>query len=221
MPKQTFFNLPEEKRQRIIEIALDEFASLPYSKASLSRVVEKAGIAKGSMYQYFEDKKDLFTYLVELAAQKKLAYLQGRSFDREADFFTKLEQMLLAGVRFNLENPKLGRLVASALDPAGDPFLRELFEQMRRMSRQYLADLFRQGQAARQVRSDLEPRLAAHVISAVLGDGLLEYLQETLGIGYLDFLRDVKAIERLGDEEVHRIVKQIMAVIRSGLEGEI
>ena len=66
MPKETFFNLPEAKRQRIIDLALAEFAEKDYDTASISRIVSQAGIAKGSFYQYFENKEDLYTYLLTL-----------------------------------------------------------------------------------------------------------------------------------------------------------
>ena len=49
MASTTFDNLPAEKRERIIELALAEFAEHPYALASLSRIVERAGIAKGSI----------------------------------------------------------------------------------------------------------------------------------------------------------------------------
>ena len=58
MPKQTFFNLPEDKRENLINIAIEEFAENDYQTASISRIVANAGIAKGSFYQYFENKED-------------------------------------------------------------------------------------------------------------------------------------------------------------------
>ena len=73
MPKQTFFNLTEEKRRQIIDIAIDEFADNDYEKASISKIVARAGIAKGSFYQYFADKDDLYGYLISLIAEKKAA----------------------------------------------------------------------------------------------------------------------------------------------------
>lgn len=65
MPKRTFFNLPEEKRRRILDCAVDEFAEHGYDMASISRMVAAAGIAKGSFYQYFEDKEDLYGYVID------------------------------------------------------------------------------------------------------------------------------------------------------------
>lgn len=71
MPKETFFNLPEEKRQRILDLAIEEFAHHDYQNASISRIVAEASIAKGSFYQYFEDKADLYRYLLNLIFQEK------------------------------------------------------------------------------------------------------------------------------------------------------
>ena len=80
MPKQTFLNLPEEKRKAFLEIALEEFANHDYNTASVSKIVERAGIAKGSVYQYFEDKQDLFLYLLDYANQEMMSVVQGTSY---------------------------------------------------------------------------------------------------------------------------------------------
>lgn len=220
IPKQTFFNLPDEKRQRIVDLAMDEFAVQPYSKASLSNVVARAGIAKGSMYQYFEDKRDLFTYLINLAAEKKMTYIRDQDFSQAADFFTMLEQMLLAGVRFNLENPKLGQLMASILDPTAEPFLRDLYTQMRRMSQDYMTNLITQNQLQGRLRQDLDPRLTASIINAILGNGLIEYFLQLLDVSYHDFLTDVKLIQQISDEDIHRVIRQVVNIVKHGLEGE-
>ena len=76
MPKQTFFNLPFAKRRSIEEEAIREFAENTFERASLTKIVENCGIAKGSMYQYFEDKLDLYLYIVELVYEEKKKYVQ-------------------------------------------------------------------------------------------------------------------------------------------------
>lgn len=65
MPSITFFNLPEEKRQRLLSAARAEFARVPYEEASVNRMIQAAGIPRGSFYMYFTDKEDLFRYLME------------------------------------------------------------------------------------------------------------------------------------------------------------
>lgn len=64
MPTQTFFRLPEEKRNRLIGAAWEEFSAVRFSDASINRIIRGAGIPRGSFYQYFEDKEDLFFYLL-------------------------------------------------------------------------------------------------------------------------------------------------------------
>src|SRR5699024_12851064 len=64
MPKQTFFNLPAEKQQAIITTAISEFARVPFQDASIANIIKDADISRVSFYQYFEDKEDLFFYLL-------------------------------------------------------------------------------------------------------------------------------------------------------------
>ncbi|MBQ9492778.1 MAG: TetR/AcrR family transcriptional regulator [Oscillibacter sp.] len=64
MCKETFLRLPEEKRSRIINAAWDEFTTVSFANASINRIIRGAGIPRGSFYQYFEDKSDLFHYLM-------------------------------------------------------------------------------------------------------------------------------------------------------------
>ena len=71
MPKQTFFNLPEEKKQTLIAAAEIEFSKVPLMKASVANIIKIAGIPRGSFYQYFENIEDLYMYLLEQETDKK------------------------------------------------------------------------------------------------------------------------------------------------------
>lgn len=64
MPSSTFFRLPEEKRQRLLTAAREEFKRTRYTEASINRIILSARIPRGSFYQYFTDKEDLFRYLM-------------------------------------------------------------------------------------------------------------------------------------------------------------
>lgn len=65
MPKQTFFNLPEEKQEILVQSAKREFSRVPLNESSIANIVKDAGIPRGSFYQYFEDKEDAFYYILE------------------------------------------------------------------------------------------------------------------------------------------------------------
>jgi len=76
MPLKTFERLSNEKRQLFLKEALREFAEHGYNEASITRLVENLGIAKGSVYQYFSDKFDLYNYLIEQSYKKLIKIRQ-------------------------------------------------------------------------------------------------------------------------------------------------
>lgn len=60
----TFERLPEEKKDRILQAARAEFIRFPYEKSSINRILAEAEVPKGSFYQYFDDKSDLFSLCI-------------------------------------------------------------------------------------------------------------------------------------------------------------
>lgn len=64
MPTETFLRLPEEKRTRLVDAAWTEFLHVPFEAVSINKIILRAKIPRGSFYQYFVDKKDLFYYLL-------------------------------------------------------------------------------------------------------------------------------------------------------------
>lgn len=111
MPKDTFFNLSEEKRNRIIDASMDEFSEYQFNDATVSRIVKSASIAKGSFYQYFEDKYDLFVYLIRIIGDIKKTYLSEVFTNmKEENFFDILKKMYKAGLEFAIDHPKYVKL---------------------------------------------------------------------------------------------------------------
>jgi len=65
MCTETFLRLPEEKRTRFLNAAWEEFTAARFVDVSVNKIVRRAGIPRGSFYQYFTDKDDLLAYLLE------------------------------------------------------------------------------------------------------------------------------------------------------------
>lgn len=70
MCTETFLRLPEEKRGRFLEAAWGEFTRVKFADASINQIVRHAGIPRGSFYQYFADKEDLFAYLLQAVREQ-------------------------------------------------------------------------------------------------------------------------------------------------------
>ena len=105
-PRKTFFGLPQEKQAKLTEVAIEEFAQAGYHKASINRIVEKLGIAKGSIYQYFRNKEHLFLYIFSYGIKLAKGVLKPIE-TAEGDFFEKLKASLKAGIRFIKEHPAI------------------------------------------------------------------------------------------------------------------
>ncbi len=65
MPKPTWVNLDERRRERVLHAAMAEFGRHGYSGGSLNVIAREAGVAKGSLFQYFDDKFDFFAHVAE------------------------------------------------------------------------------------------------------------------------------------------------------------
>lgn len=66
----TFQNLKEDKKNRIIDAALVEFSARPFNEASITNIVKNADISRGSFYQYFGNKENIYKYLVNFLYTK-------------------------------------------------------------------------------------------------------------------------------------------------------
>ncbi len=105
MPSLTFRNLPASKKNAFTTMAFEEFAHKEYHEASISNIVRNLDIAKGSVYQYFSHKLDLFEYLT-LEAHKKLIAIQDFVDTRDhEDIGSWFIERNMALVKFTKEFP--------------------------------------------------------------------------------------------------------------------
>lgn len=84
---KTFENLSEEKRLRIINSAIEEFANKGYKRATVDNIVSKAGISKGSIFQYFKNKEKLYLYICDYQINIIKDKVFNQKESNETDFF--------------------------------------------------------------------------------------------------------------------------------------
>jgi AcrR family transcriptional regulator len=170
VPKQTFLNLPDAKRNAILEVAIAEFSEHDYQNASISRIVAQLGIAKGSFYQYFEDKRDLYLYLISLAVQEEIRFTQSsQPFDPSLGFFEYLQSVLEAGVRFSLSYPQHTQIIYRAMYGA-TPFSDQAVQRMRDASMDYIRQILSQGISAGEIKPNIDLDLIAGILNVILHD---------------------------------------------------
>jgi AcrR family transcriptional regulator len=217
MPKPTFLNLPEEKRRALLKIALAEFADNEYNSASISKIVEKAGIAKGSLYQYFEDKQDLFLYLLEVSNQEMMqAIRQSPPPNPKAGFFETLRWQMSITVRTAVQYPVQSRLARRAYT-SPLPFRDEMLEQARKVRNEHFETMVKKAQVNGELRLDLDPVVASFMVQGLMSD-LGPFLQSKFGGA--DKKRQGKGKHKddwFTRPEVEQVFDQVITVLKNGL----
>jgi AcrR family transcriptional regulator len=103
-----FSESTQDKRETIMNAAVEEFAEYGLENASTNRIVKNSGIAKGSFYQYFEDKQDVFMHLLDVIEQKELEYFKDvHPPDHNMDVFHYFRWMVKTGMEFGLAHPRM------------------------------------------------------------------------------------------------------------------
>lgn len=108
MPTVTWARVDPSRRAAVIEAAEAEFGARGYSQGSLNVIARRAGVAKGSLFQYFADKRDLYAYIADLGSQRVRSYIEDRirELDPSRPFFEFLTDLLDTWVAYFADHPQ-------------------------------------------------------------------------------------------------------------------
>lgn len=164
----------EKKRKEIIEAAIVVFSRIGYHRATIREIAEEAGVGKGTVYEYFESKEDLFLHMSE--------YLYERYMQSQRDALESIEnpeEQIRSLIVSTLENAVVWRGLTylfidmwSELDRIGKE------DKLRKLMSAMLGNLVREiagciGNGKRKGRfKDVDETLVSHIILAAL-DGLV------------------------------------------------
>lgn len=163
------------KRRQILEASREVFARTGYHGARVEDIARQAGVGKGTVYEYFASKEDLYQEMVLQLADDYMAELaqglQGGAGARE-----RLENVAHRHYAFLLRNRELARVAMESPGPVGEK-LQAGMERVRLRVEEELAALFRAGREE-GVFSPLDPLVAVrfllHGLSGVVIHGSRE-----------------------------------------------
>ncbi|QSQ25155.1 TetR/AcrR family transcriptional regulator [Pyxidicoccus parkwayensis] len=218
MPTSTFFNLPDERRDRFVNEAIVEFSDRSYAEASLSQIARRASIPKGSVYQYFEDKLDLYRWLLTEEAPRRKREFIGAA-PPEPDFWARLETFIERGMAFLVEHPRLARLSAAAATPTADADVRGLYKAICEAGIVELRGVLAEGARDGALHApDLD--IATRFVSTVIGPGLTDVILQELGAELHEVLASDSLRKRLNLKRRRALAHQAVQFIRNGLGPE-
>jgi AcrR family transcriptional regulator len=209
LPKRTFHRLDDDKKERVIRAAIEEFQARGFENAKIEAIARGAGVAKGSIYQYFDDKKELFLYCVTWA----LEYFM-KAIDRQ----TPLQDMdvydyFLSGSRERFELLKQEPLlVAFSMEIYTGKFGSLALEASRELSRigeEYELRLIANGKRKGTVREDLDDKT------------LLLFFQGVTEKFDAEIMEKVKSVDYNPTEEQYRemehVLKNMISLLKQGM----
>lgn len=167
MAKQTWWNLPADKRARIIEEAMKEFGTRGFSSGSLNVIADRARIAKGSLFQYFDDKLDFFVTVCDHVASEI-----GRSvlatIDHEAGLFENLRRLVDQWMSYFRAHPlerRLSYVAVHEIEPDVRVAVRAVANARYEAAIQPLVSA---AKASGELRPDVDERMVMSLTAVVL-----------------------------------------------------
>lgn len=213
MPKQTFLNLPDEKRQKFIDTAIEEFALNDYQNASITTLVKKMGIAKGSVYQYFENKKDLYYYLIEYIGTKKLDSTGEYMQKTGSDFWKWYKKLSFESIRFDLDHPMFGCFLATVARERNNDEIGNIALKNKKESIRFFQKVLDKQQKKGNISKKADTETAAFILTQI-SYGLTDII-------CLEKKIDLRAKAKLGeqvteasDEDIKQMLKKTMASLQ-------
>jgi AcrR family transcriptional regulator len=172
VPRERFARLDPDRRDSVLQAARREFATHGFVEASYNRIIAAAGVSKGAMYYYFEDKADLFATVVADAADRALGEAaELPPVASREEFWASLASLLDTAFEVMATDPELAGLFRAVFSApgfeAGEGPASKLMERSRGMIGEYLE----KGREVGAVREDVDAGLLEAAVTG-LGMGL-------------------------------------------------
>lgn len=202
MPNKTFMNLPSDKKNRIMAATINELGLHTYEHMNLSNIIRNSGIPRGSFYQYFKDKDDLYQYFMSHIAQKKIEHW-GDLYDSnlKISFLDRYYQICLRGFTFAKNNPDLMKAGQKIMD--SDYFKKsEMTKSTLQKANSLFSSFIVKDQQLGLIRKDIDPSIIASL--------LLDFMNHITLNEYMDTEMDLQHIQQK--------INQLIQIVKKGIE---
>jgi len=210
MPKDTFLNLPQEKQQKIFKESINEFSNKGYEKGNIGEIAKRAGVAKGSMYQYFEDKKELFIYCINKAFELSSKYYDYTGYDlEEMSIFDYIYLGYKKAWPMMKEDKELFIFLQQAASGNNYAIKDEALEVIVKASRDYMYKVIEKNKEKGFIRSDI----STEIIMLYL-EGVSYKFKEKM---MLTAKSEGKEIFDMNFEKFDNSIKDMITLLKSGM----
>ncbi|WP_313370258.1 TetR/AcrR family transcriptional regulator [Sedimentibacter sp.] len=210
MPKRTFNRLDDEKKERIMRATIEEFQSCGFERAKIGNIAQNAGVAKGSIYQYFDDKKELFLYSVTWSLEYFMKVIDRQTPLKDMDVY----DYFLSGSRERFELIKREPLLVSfSMDIFTGKFgnlAQEANKELYRIGEEYELRLIENGKIKGTIRNDIDNKTLLLFFQGVTEKFSVEIIAKAKSFNY----------DPTDEQycEMENLLKSMVTLLKQGME---
>lgn len=212
--KELFNRIPEEKRNRILQAAIDAFAVYGYENANTNKIADKAGISVGSLFQYFDSKEDLFCTTVTYGAASLKATLE-EIMTGEEDILNKIEKLIRTIQRHSREHGNIIRLYNEMATQSNSRIMKEAVSDVEGVTAELYSSLIMKAQKEMEARTDCDPKMFAFLL-----DNLFMMLQYSYACDYYRERFKIYVSEDIFEKDDF-VVEQMLKFIKAAFNKNI
>lgn len=176
--KKRFENISEERRRKIFDVAVSEFALNGYSATNINTIALKAEISIGSMYNYFESKEALFLTIIQKGVNDLERVLKEIQLGRD-NIFEILESLFRAARDYSKQYPEMNQIYLDATSQGLSVMSAKLSRQIEEITYELYMNILQKAKDSGTIDKGVDIQLAAFFI-----DNLVVMLQFSLTTDY-------------------------------------
>lgn len=208
--KDTFEKTTEDRRQRVIDVAIAEFASKGYNATNINEIAKKSGVSIGAMYSYFASKEDLFLTIINKGFELLETVINGIDIHK-GDIFSIVETLLRSSRDYAINYPELNQIYIDLTTQGLSSMSGRLSKQMESITAGFYREVL--------VKAKKEGR-----ISQDINEGLMSFFIDNLVLMFQfsfasDYYKQRMAIFLGGDmlDDTENIIMGMMKFIKKAL----
>lgn len=212
--KEAFERATDERKEKILEVGIEEFSTKGYENANINVIAKNAGISIGLMYKYFATKEDLFVTCIQRGMQILDNTIEEIMLSDDK-LLIKAEKLIRATCTHSRKNANYIKLYNEITSERNPQMAKTLSTEIEGgTSRKYIGEIAR-ALAAGDVRRDLDPRMFAFFL-----DNLLTSLQFSYTCDYYKNRFEIYTGVNIDEMDDEQIVTQLLKFIESAFTFE-
>ena len=204
MPNKLFFELDKQIQDRIISASITEFATHGYENSSTNMIVKDCAISKGSLFKYFENKEDLYFFLIDTVMAEMARDMSDKISSLSKDLYERVIEYSTAEISWYAKNPVKGRFIIGVASEDDPDITKKIIGRYGKKSSDIYHELLSEVDLS-CIKNDKEKA----------GD-ILQWVLEGFNRAFLENVSTERDIDELEREYISKL-KEYLSVLKNGL----